>query len=137
MATEAAAVTKAVIDDHAARVDITSEERMIVEVVGNLVYGAVSLLPEKIGGIITATRSGFTARWLSKFRPPTDIFAVASDAAVIRRLRLLWGVHPVRYEHDIENVDDLVRESVRAIHKMGLIDEERDVIFTSGIRQDN
>jgi pyruvate kinase len=114
--------------------DITSEKRLIVEIVGNLVYNAVLLIPEKIGGIITATRSGFTARWLSKFRPPADIYAVASNPAVMRRLRLLWGVHPVRYEHDISNVDDLVRESVRAVHNAGYIDAEKDVVFTSGIR---
>ena len=114
--------------------DITSEKKMIVEVLGNLVYSAVSLLPEKICGIITATRSGFTARWLSKFRPPSDIYAVASEPAVMRRLRLLWGVHPVRYEHEIENVDDLVRESVRAVYKMGYLDKDKDIIFTSGIR---
>lgn len=114
--------------------DITSEARLIVEVVGNLVYSAVALLPDKIDGIITATRSGFTARWLSKFRPPADIYAVASDAAVMRRLRILWGVQPVRYAHDIDNVDDLVRESVRAVHKLGYIEANKDVVFTSGIR---
>ncbi|MHA1909262.1 MAG: pyruvate kinase [Candidatus Thorarchaeota archaeon] len=114
--------------------DITSPKRLIVEVVGNLVYNAVALLPEIIDGIITATRSGFTARWLSKFRPPTDIYAVANEPAVMRRLRLLWGVHPVRYEHDINNVDDLVRESVRAVHSQGYIASDKDVVFTSGIR---
>jgi pyruvate kinase len=114
--------------------DLTSEKKMIVEIVGNLVYNAVSLLQENVDGIITATRSGFTARWLSKFRPPTNIFAVTSNPTSMRRLRLLWGVHPVKYEQEMDNVDDLIRDAVRAVHAEGLIDKNKDIIFTSGMR---
>ncbi|MHA2027717.1 MAG: pyruvate kinase, partial [Candidatus Thorarchaeota archaeon] len=56
--------------------EITSPRKMIVEIIGNMTYNAVALIPDKIGGIITATRSGYTARWISKFRPPCHIFAV-------------------------------------------------------------
>jgi len=115
-------------------VDMTSPRKTIVEIIGNLVYNAVSLIPENIDGIITATRTGYTARWISKFRPPADIFAVTYDAAVVRKLRLLWGVYPVQYYEDIDNVDDIIRESVRTVHGMGLIDGDKDVVFTSGIR---
>ncbi len=115
-------------------INLTSDSKMIVEVIGNLVYNAVSLLPDKIDGIITATRSGFTARWLSKFRPPTHIYAVTSDPTVMRRLRLLWGVEPVKYDQNLESVDDLIREAVRTVHSKGLIDEKKDIVFTSGIR---
>ncbi|MFO7835750.1 MAG: pyruvate kinase [Candidatus Thorarchaeota archaeon] len=114
--------------------DVTSEERMIVEIIGNLVYSAVSLIPENVDGIVSATRSGFTARWISKFRPPTNIYAVTRDPAVIRRMRLLWGVHPVQYRQDLDNVDDLVQQAVRRVHKEGLVSEDKDVVFTSGIR---
>lgn len=115
-------------------VDMTSPRKMIVEIIGNLVYNAVSLIPENIDGIITATRTGYTAKWISKFRPPADIFAVTHDPAVVRKLRLLWGVHPVQYYEDIDNVDDIIREAVRTIQKMGLISSDKDVVFTSGIR---
>lgn len=114
--------------------DVTSEERMIVEIIGNLVYSAVSLIPENVGGIVSATRSGFTSRWISKFRPPTNIYAVTRDPGVIRRMRLLWGVHPVQYKQDLDNVDDLVQQAVRRVHKEGLVSEDKDVVFTSGIR---
>ncbi len=114
--------------------DMTSPQKMIVEVIGNLVYSTVSLLPGKIDGIVTATRTGFTARWISKFRPPTNIFAVSRDPTVMRRLRLLWGVHPVRFERDVGSVDDLVKEAVQAVHRAGLVGPDMDVVFTSGIR---
>ncbi|TXT54891.1 MAG: Pyruvate kinase [Candidatus Thorarchaeota archaeon] len=114
--------------------DITSPKKMIVEVIGNLVYNTVSLLPDKIDGIVTATRSGFTARWISKFRPPTNIYAVARDATVMRRLRLLWGVHSVKYEQDLDSVDDLVKEAVRTVFHQGLLDIGKDIVFTSGVK---
>ncbi|MFW9888921.1 MAG: pyruvate kinase [Candidatus Thorarchaeota archaeon] len=114
--------------------DITSPKRMIVEIMGNLVYNAVTLIPGKVDGIITATRSGFTARWISKFRPPAHIYAVTRNPTVMRRMRLWWGVKPILYEQDVDNVDDLVMETVRAVHAKGLIDENMDVVFTSGVR---
>ncbi|MCF2137580.1 MAG: pyruvate kinase [Candidatus Thorarchaeota archaeon] len=113
---------------------ITSPRKMIVEIIGTLVYNTVCLIPEKVGGIITATRSGFTARWISKYRPPVHIFAVTANVRVMRRSRLLWGVHPVYYEQDIDNVDDLVKETVRIAYKQGLIEKDKDVVFTSGTR---
>jgi len=114
--------------------EITSPKRMIVEIIGNLVYNAVSLIPDQVDGVITATRSGFTARWVSKFRPPVHIYAVTLDPRVMRRLRLLWGVHPVHYGKHIEYVDDQVRESVRAVYAQGLISKDKDIVFTSGTR---
>jgi pyruvate kinase len=114
--------------------DMTSPRKAIVEIIGNLVYNAVTLIPQNIDGIITATRTGFTARWISKFRPPTDIFAVTHDPAVVRKLRLLWGVHPVQYYQDIDNVDDIIREAVRTVQSRGLIGSDKDIVFTSGIR---
>lgn len=116
-------------------IDLTSPKRMIVEVIANLVYGAVTLLPDKIDGIITATRTGFTARWISKFRPPCPIYAVTNSPAVMRRMRLLWGVFPFSHDLDIDNVDDLVMDSVRTAYAQGLIDRDKDIVFTSGTRQ--
>jgi len=114
--------------------DITSPERLIVEIIGSLVYNTVSLIPENVDGIITATRSGFTARWISKFRPPVNIYAVTRNRAVMRKMQLWWGVHPVQYEQEVENVDDLVWEAVTVVYDKGLLDENKDVVFTSGVK---
>jgi pyruvate kinase len=114
--------------------DITSPRKMIVEIIGNMTYNAVTLIPDKIDGIISATRTGYTARWISKFRPPTHIFAVTPDVRVSRRLRMLWGVHPIRHEQELESVDDIVRESTRMLYDQGFISKEKDIVFTSGVK---
>ena len=114
--------------------DITSPRRMIVEIIGNLTYSAVALIPDKVGGIITATRSGYTARWISKFRPPTNIFAVTHDERVSRRLRLLWGVCPIKHEQHLDSVDDIVKESTQVVFDKGLVNKDEDIVFTSGVK---
>jgi pyruvate kinase len=114
--------------------DITSPEKMIVEIIGNMAYNAVSLIPDKIGGIITGTRSGYTARWISKFRPPTHIFAVTPDERVSRRLRLLWGVCPIKHEQDLDSVDDIVKEATQVVYDKGFVNKDQDIVFTSGVK---
>ncbi len=52
----------------------------------------------------------------------------------MRRLRLLWGVHPVHYGKHIEYVDDQVLEAVRAVYAQGLISKDKDIVFTSGTK---
>lgn len=69
-------------------VEITSPKRMIVEIISNLVYNAVSLILNQVAGIITATRSGYTARGISKFRPLAHVYAVTLNPRDMRQLRI-------------------------------------------------
>lgn len=45
--------------------------------------------------IFTFTRSGFTARVVSSFRPAVPILAITDDIRTYNRLALVWGVTPV------------------------------------------
>ncbi|RLI57516.1 MAG: pyruvate kinase [Candidatus Thorarchaeota archaeon] len=114
--------------------EVTSPKRMIVEIIGNLTYSAVDLIPDKVEAIITSTRTGYTARWISKFRPPVPIYAVTGDVKVARKLRLLWGVHPLRQEQHLDNVDSLVQASAQVAYERGLIHRDKDIVFTSGVQ---
>jgi pyruvate kinase len=42
--------------------------------------------------IVVATRSGLTARQVARYRPRAPIVALTPDAAVRRRLSIVWGV---------------------------------------------
>jgi pyruvate kinase len=48
-----------------------------------------------LGAIAVFTETGTTARLISKYQPLPPIFALSSVEPVIRRMMLLWGVHPV------------------------------------------
>jgi pyruvate kinase len=49
--------------------------------------------------IAVYTETGRTARLISKYRPVCRIFAFSKTAIVCNRLNMLWGVHPVTWEH--------------------------------------
>lgn len=113
---------------------VTSPKRMIVEVIGNLTYNAVTLLPDKVEAVITATRSGYTAKWISKFRPPVPVFAVTHNNKISRNLRLLWGVHPITQDQHLDNVDELAQASAQVVYDRGYISKNKDIVFTSGVQ---
>ena len=72
-----------------------------VESRGKLVPNAISQAVSRIAtqleaaAILTLTKTGATARNVSKFRPPVPILAVTSQVDVARQLQLVWGVHPL------------------------------------------
>ena len=113
---------------------VTSPKKMIVEIIGNLAYSAVCLIPDNVEAIISSTRSGYTARWVSKFRPPVPVFAVTGNLKVTRKARLLWGVHPITREEHVETMDDLIQTSTQMVYDMGYISKDKDIVFTSGVR---
>ncbi|MDH4232155.1 MAG: pyruvate kinase [Nitrospirota bacterium] len=64
--------------------------------------------------LVAFTRSGFTARLVSKFRPRVPIIAFTSDHAVMTRLPLYWGVTP-KYMKPLTSTDQMLREVERAL----------------------
>ncbi len=61
-----------------------------------------------LAAIAVFTETGTTARLLSKYHPAPPIYALSSVEAVIRRMMLLWGVHPVlcpKLQHTDQMVD--------------------------------
>ena len=101
----------------------------IANVMGGLAARAAAAV--KPSAIIVVTRSGFSARMVSKNRPVTRILAVTRDRKVGRRVRLYWGVEPL----DVPWSDDRDELLVRAVTKSlgeGMIGEEDVVMIVSG-----
>ncbi|MEB3235412.1 MAG: pyruvate kinase [Cyanobacteriota bacterium] len=63
----------------------------------NAICQAVSNIARNMNAaaILPLTKSGSTARNVSKFRPSTPILAITADALVARQLQLIWGVNPL------------------------------------------
>ncbi|MBQ8535881.1 MAG: pyruvate kinase [Clostridia bacterium] len=86
----------------------------------------------KAAAIITVTKSGKTARMVSKYRPDCPIIACTTEAAVCRQLNLSWGVTPVLI-HEEESTDELFEHAVDAGVKAGLLKEGELVVMTAGV----
>ncbi|MDI6600518.1 MAG: pyruvate kinase [Thermoanaerobacteraceae bacterium] len=82
--------------------------------------------------IITVTRSGYTARMVSRYRPSSDIVAITPDERVLKRLSILWGVNPVLAPR-MESTDEMIDKSVEVAQERGLIKSGDVVVITAGI----
>ena len=52
--------------------------------------------------IITLTRSGYTAKMISRFKIKQPIIAVTSNQMAKKQLELVYGVVPIYYDYDQE-----------------------------------
>ena len=64
----------------------------------------------KIKAIVAFTKSGFTARMVSKYRPQTRIIAFSPSEIVQRQLNLSWGVCSLKMDI-LNNTDEIIRQT--------------------------
>lgn len=82
--------------------------------------------------IITVTKSGSTARMISKYRPETPIISCATTEKVCRHMNLSWGITPLLID-EVENTDDLFHRAVEKAFSCGLVQYGDLVVITAGI----
>ena len=82
--------------------------------------------------IITVTKSGMTARMISKFRPDCPIIGCSTSDKVVRQMNLSWGVTSLRMEEK-ENTDGLFAHAVDVAQAAGLIRDGDLVVITAGV----
>jgi len=61
----------------------------------------------KVKAIVAFTKSGFTARMVSKYRPKTQIIAFSPSETVQRQLNLSWGICPLQMEY-LNSTDEII-----------------------------
>lgn len=82
--------------------------------------------------ILTVTKSGRTARMISKYRPSCPIICCTMDDAICRKLNLSWGVIPLKIE-EAHNTDELFDRAVKAGEQAGLLHDGELVVMTAGV----
>ncbi|QSF48456.1 pyruvate kinase [Thermosynechococcus sp. TA-1] len=84
--------------------------------------------------IITQTKSGATARNVSKFRPQIPILAATPHIEVARRLQLVWGVEPL-LTLDHPSMRQSFQAAINAAQERGFLEEGDLVVMTAGTLQ--
>ncbi len=99
----------------------------------NAICQAVSSIARQLNAaaILPLTKSGATARNVSKFRPSTPILAITSDLQVARQLQLVWGVSPLVIPEQI-NSGSTFNVAMGVAQQMGLLREGDLVVQTQG-----
>jgi len=82
--------------------------------------------------IVTVTKSGKSARMISRYRPQCDILGCSTEPKVCRQLNLSWGVTPVMVE-EMKDVFDLFIHAVDKSKKNKYLSSGEVVVITSGV----
>ena len=82
--------------------------------------------------IITASKSGETARLLSRFRPDTQIIACVLDETTRCQLNVYRGVTPLLMDY-ATSTDELISISVAKAKSAGLVQDGDLVVVTAGV----
>ena len=82
--------------------------------------------------ILTVSKSGTTARLVSRFRPGTTVAALLMDPQVQRQMALYWGVVPLTMPQ-ASSTDELVDLAVESAEKAGVVRQGDLVVITAGV----
>jgi len=82
--------------------------------------------------IVVITRSGFSARLVSSYRPAVPVFAVTTELATYRQLAAVWGVHPVLAEGIDVTYEALSEYGRRMVREAGVGESGASVAITAG-----
>jgi pyruvate kinase len=88
-------------------------------------------MEENAVAIVACTRSGMTARAISRFRPPMPIIAVTPSESTARQLRSSWGVQEV-FVSPSTDIDVLCDFAVAEMKKAGIAQSGDAVVIMAG-----
>ena len=82
--------------------------------------------------ILAATKTGYTAKVISRFRPGCPIIAVCQSEKTRRQLAISWGVHPL-LTGEVDSTDRLFSMTVDVARKEGVVQPGETVVITAGV----
>ncbi|WP_373750619.1 pyruvate kinase [Weissella soli] len=87
-----------------------------------------------IKAIVASTKSGYTAKLISKYRPNADILALTYDEKVEKGLMLYWGVQPVIAEAPADT-DAMIAAAKNLAVEKGLAVKGDKIIVVAGVAE--
>lgn len=79
--------------------------------------------------IVTLTRSGYTARMISRLKLSPQIIAVTFDGKVKKQLELVYNVYPIQLDYHLQK--NRIISVARKLLDLNLLSENNVVIFTA------
>ncbi len=86
----------------------------------------------KADAILTVTQSGYTARMISKFRPPCSIVGFTTDNKTYYQLGLVWGVTPMKLDY-MNDTNKLLNKAFKLAENAGFVHPGRSAVLTAGL----
>ncbi|NER98866.1 MAG: pyruvate kinase [Symploca sp. SIO1B1] len=115
---------------------ILSNARETKRSIPNAISQAVGQIADQLdaSAIMTLTKTGATARNVSKFRPQKPILAITPHVDVARQLQLVWGVKPLLVL-DLPSTGQTFQAAINVAEEKQLLREGDLVVMTAGTLQ--
>ncbi|MHB2028168.1 MAG: pyruvate kinase [Acidimicrobiales bacterium] len=88
-------------------------------------------MDEKAVAIVACTRTGMTARAISRFRPPMPIVAITPSESTARQLRSSWGVQEI-FVSPANDIDSLCEVAITQLKRVGLAKSGDALVLMAG-----
>jgi pyruvate kinase len=88
-------------------------------------------MDENAVAIVACTRSGLTARAISRFRPPMPIVAITPNSSTARQLRSSWGIQEI-YVTPLSDIDALCDYAVTQLKQDGFAKSGDPIVVMAG-----
>lgn len=124
------------IDQEREKIVASNTDYFDNENISTAIAGAVSQIAKKLNAsaIMTSTKTGATARNVSKFRPRTPIFAITPHVSVSRQLQLVWGVKPLLLLDSL-GLSESFKAAINLAREKDLLFDGNLVVMTAGTLQ--
>ena len=86
----------------------------------------------KADALVCLTRSGLTARLVSRYRPACPIFAVSPDPRTARRLAPVWGVRPLLGGTQTGEWE-CIEAALSGVLEAGVLRKGQRIVITGGV----
>ena len=86
----------------------------------------------KAEAILAASKTGCTARMISKYRPGCMIGGCSSSEKVCRQLNMSWGIYPMSIKEEYSS-EILCLRAIEAAQAHGLVKDGDEIVFAGGI----
>lgn len=81
--------------------------------------------------IVASTKSGFTAKQISRFRPGSKLVALSPDKTALRKLALYWGCEP-GFVSIPNNTDEMIEKVAESALETGAVKKGDLIVITAG-----
>lgn len=82
--------------------------------------------------IVTLTRSGYTARLMSRYRMREEVLAVTTNKVTYRQLKLVWGVEPIFITKFPEVA--IITNITKKLLEKDMIRKDELIVFFAGVK---
>jgi pyruvate kinase len=113
---------------------LSSHKRSADVGVPDAVSDAAVLISKQVGAaaIVSLTKSGSTAKMISKHRPTCPVLGITPSQSTWRELALWWGIYPLK-SHELVDINVAAKEAIHACLDGGYVREGELVVITAGL----